>query len=612
MAREKLSIIGVGLTLLSSSCSMYDQHDLGRGENEAGAGDSSMGWQTDSASNVNNPISVSPDARSGASGDGGRLPPPNPGAVVVTQGSVPADIAQRFANAVAMRDASSAELIYPSQETMFPPDLGRILFQWTAKTGQYFHLHFGFPKNPLDVYTDGVHDTCAEAGLHASCWESSLQDLARDFAYEAGSSFTLEIGVLDPDVPTEVHLSRAYSFYVAPDPALGVIYYWSTTAKGVRRATLDGRGASDYLTPSTGLTQAQAAALTPADQQARCVACHTLSRSGKKLSISLQGDQLGVTQVTQSLPPPFTYASASSGVYGSDAVVGASWVTFSPDESKVIVAANGLLSLRDVSTPHSAPLLASMTLPLAATQKSYFGSMPDWAPDGRHVVMTATAGDLPTAEMARHIRGSSIAWIGVQGSTFSGFEVLAESRGIVTSDCQAGLGSPDNVAIHGPGRESYANPMFSPDSAWIAFSRGDCESEGDPSAEVIVTKAEAGATMDHLVRMNTDVGGAALANLTNGMPTWGPRIKSNLAWIAFTSTRNYGLVIAPGTGVLHRVGWPVRQLWVAAIDVTKLGTGQEASYPAFRMPSQDYDENNHRPFWTVDVIPSAPINIDPR
>jgi hypothetical protein len=160
--------------------------------------------------------------------------------------------------------------------TMFPPDLGRILFQWTAKTGQVFHVHFGFPKNPLDVYTDGSHATCLEAGLHAQCWESSLQDLARDFAYEAGSTFALQIGALDPQNPTQVHLSREYAFHVAPDPALGVIYYWSTTAKGVRHATLDGRGASDYLTPSTGLTAAQAAALTPSDQQARCVACQTL------------------------------------------------------------------------------------------------------------------------------------------------------------------------------------------------------------------------------------------------------------------------------------------------------------------------------------------------
>jgi hypothetical protein len=118
--------------------------------------------------------------------------------------------------------------------------------------------------------------------------------------------------------------------------------------------------------------------------------------------------------------------------------------------------------------------------------------------------------------------------------------------------------------------------------------------------------------MDHVVRLNTDVGGVRVVNVTNGMPTWGPRIKSNVGWIAFTSTRDYGLVLAPGTRVLHRVGWPVRQLWVAAIDLTKLGTGQESSYPAFRMPSQDFDENNHRPFWTVDVIPDTPVTIDPR
>src|SRR5262249_54157087 len=159
------------------------------------------------------------------------------------------------------------------------------------------------------------------------------------------------------------------------------------------------------------------------------------------------------------------------GAYGRDSVVGASWVTFSPDEMKVIVAANGALSLRDISTPHLAPAIAAITLPMTPSGSPYYASMPDWAPDGKHIVMTATAGDLPTAKMARHIRGSSIAWMTVQGTSFSGFEMLAESRGIVTSDCQSGLNSPDNVAVHGPGRESYGNPMFSPDNAWIAFSR---------------------------------------------------------------------------------------------------------------------------------------------
>jgi len=556
-------------------------------------------------------ILVNPDARSNVNPEGGRPPPMNPGPIVIQQGSVPADVADRFGNAVATPDANGPTLVYPTAETMFPPDLGRILFQWKASVGQLFHVHVAFAHNPLDVYTDGMHANCIEAALGANCWESTLQDLARDFAFEAGSSFTVQLGVLDPNDPSKVHLSPEYPFQIAPDPALGVIYYWSTTAKGVRRATLDGRGASDYLTPSTGLTAAQAALLTPQDQNDRCVACHTLSRSGKKLSVSLEGDQLGVARITDTRPPPFLYASRSAGVYGSDSVVGASWVTFAPDETKVIVAAEGLLSVRDISTDHLAPMVNAIALPAVGTS-FYFGSMPDWAPDGKHIAMTATAGELPTAKAARHIRGSSIAWMAAQGTNFTGFELIAESRGVVTNDCLLGLNSPDNVAVHGPGRESYANPMFSPDSNWMAFSRADCESEGDPSAEIIVTRAERGAAMDHVVRLNTDVGGVRVVNVTNGMPTWGPRIKSNVGWIAFTSTRDYGLVLAPGTRVLHRVGWPVRQLWVAAIDLTKLGTGQEASYPAFRMPSQDFDENNHRPFWTVDVIPDTPVNVDPR
>ena len=77
--------------------------------------------------------------------------------------------------------------------------------------------------------------------------------------------------------------------------------------------------------------------------------------------------------------------------------------------------------------------------------------------------------------------------------------------------------------IDGPGLESFANPMFSPDSKWLAFSRADCETERDPSAEVILAPAQPAAPLNHLLRANTQVGAAKLTNLTNGMPTWGAR-----------------------------------------------------------------------------------------
>jgi len=529
-------------------------------------------------------------------------PPPDPGNVVLKPGNVPADVVDQFAAGTAIADEPATALVYPSPETMFPPDLGRILFQWKAPAKNLFRLHFRFPKNTLDVYTDGAHEVCTQAALGAKCWESSKDDLTRDFMFEAGSTFTLQISRLDPGDPTKVHQSPEHVFHLAPSPALGVVYYWSTTQKGVRRATLDGRGASDYLTPWTGLTGTQAATLPQSEQDARCTACHTVSRSGKKMSVSLQGDQLGIVQVTDAVPPPFSYASLSSGVYGKDPTVGASWVTFNHDETKIISAANGILTIRDISVEHRAPGIG--TISLSGPSGAFLGSMPDWAPDDQRIVFTATQSDLPTASKARHIRGSSIGWMKAQGDNFGELEILAASKGILRADCI------DNASPAGPGRESYANPMFSPDSKWLVFSRGDCESERDPSAELLLMEARSGAAMNHLVRANTVVGGLALSNLTNGMPTWGPRIDGGIAWIAFTTTRDYGLVIAPSSALLQKIGYPVRQLWVAAIDLSKLASGQDPSYPAFRIPSQDYDENNHRPFWTRDVLPPNFIRKD--
>ena len=80
------------------------------------------------------------------------------------------------------------------------------------------------------------------------------------------------------------------------------------------------------------------------------------------------------------------------------------------------------------------------------------------------------------------------------------------------------------------------------------------------------------------------------------MPTWAP--PGDLNWVAFNSLRPYGLVYPTGG---------TQQIWVAAIDPSKLGQVQsdgsmvDPSYPAFRFAFQDLAENNHRAFWTLDV-----------
>jgi hypothetical protein len=546
----------------------------------------------------------------GAAGaDGEGAPPENPGDQIIKSGKLPSDIEDRFAGSTPVMDATSPVLLYPTPETLFPRDLARLTLQWVAPIGQWFHLQLAFPRTTLDVFTDGRHPDCQAAGLGAMCWESSSEDLAKYFAFEAGASFELKITALGPD--GQARLSETASFRVSRKPALGVIYYWSTTAKGVRRGTLDGRVASDYLTPSTGLTAAEAQALTEPERDTRCVACHTLSRSGKRLMVSLPGDQLGVVGVSEIAPPPFTYASTSSGVYGNDPVVGASWAAFNPTEDRLIVAVNGRLSILDVSTPRQAPKLADVLLPELGGVPM-FGSMPDWSPDGRQIAFTATAGDLKTARQSRHIRGSSIAVMSMAGDHASAFTLVAESQGVLDGSCQDGLNEAQTLIESGPGRESYANPMFSPDGKWLLYSHAECESERDPSARIVISKVAPNASQYTLPSANARVGGRDLTRLTNGMPTWGPRIDDGIAWVAFTSTRDYGGVIAPGSALLGQIGYPVRQLWIAAIDLNQIESGGDASYPAFRLPAQDYDENNHRPFWTVDVLPPDFVRQDPK
>jgi hypothetical protein len=37
------------------------------------------------------------------------------------------------------------------------------------------------------------------------------------------------------------------------------------------------------------------------------------------------------------------------------------------------------------------------------------------------------------------------------------------------------------------------------------------------------------------------------------------------------------------------------------MDLSKADDGEDASYPAFRVPFQGLDEDNHRAYWTLDI-----------
>ena len=261
------------------------------------------------------------------------------------------------------------------------------------------------------------------------------------------------------------------------------------------------------------------------------------------------------------------------------------------------------MTLRDTAT-------GQVVVPALPVPSGTAGTMPYWSPDGTRLAFAdvpMTAVNAPGLYF-RHLYGSSIAMLDAQGGQFANYQVVAQSNKPCPSSRSA--------------TRSYANPYFSQDSKWLVYSRGDCQSEADSTSEVILSPAVPSAPQNHLLRANQAIAAGNVTGVENGMPILGPVTQGladgdpnkNLVWIAFTSTRDYGLVLAQGSQVNPpSSGVPsaqVKQIWLAAVDLNQLAAGVTAvdpSYPAFRFPAQDLAENTHRPFWTADALKGQTI-----
>jgi hypothetical protein len=78
-------------------------------------------------------------------------------------------------------------------------------------------------------------------------------------------------------------------------------------------------------------------------------------------------------------------------------------------------------------------------------------------------------------------------------------------------------------------------------------------------------------------------------DLGNSMPSWAPSLEPERYWIAFSSRRAYGSRLTTGTR---------DQLWMTGLDADVLERGEDGSQPAFWIPFQSTDEDNHRALWT--------------
>lgn len=152
----------------------------------------------------------------------------------------------------------------------------------------------------------------------------------------------------------------------------------------------------------------------------------------------------------------------------------------------------------------------------------------------------------------------------------------------------AAFGAPA-VLLAPPAQKSNLFPMFSPNGDYIAFAQGK-GGHGDNTAQLFVMDAEGANDPIELVNANRVTSNQMTdGQYQNSQPTWAP--PGDLHWIAFNTKREYGVISEEGT----------QQIWIAAVDPDKAANGEDPSYPAFRVPFQGLEENNHRAFWTLDV-----------
>ena len=350
--------------------------------------------------------------------------------------------------------------------------------------------------------------------------------------------------------------------HMVPADITGAIYYWNLGQGQMEKIDSTGRK------PAIPNPPARASATPAGTQGSRCVACHTVSRDGRYLAGSLWGGGLegGVFDMSnpavQTSDPAPTLAPVVEGSSYKQL-----FATFNQDATRLMI--NDGLSLR-VINPATGQTVATTGTPLPATNAAH----PAWSPDGSTIafVNNISLGGAAAPWAVDYDRGD-LAIIPVTGPDAFG----AASNLVAASSVGANYLAP-------------SWPTFSPDSQWIIYSAGN-NSRGMSGTtpyvgSLFLVNKNGGAT----VRLDTLCGGMARCYL----PNFSPYDAGGYYWVVFYSVRDYGNALAGTKGTTRR------QMWIAAIDKSKLAQGGvDASAVAYWVPDQDVSTNNMSAFWSL-------------
>jgi hypothetical protein len=518
-------------------------------------------------------------------------------------------------------------LAYPYDGVLVPPNMNVISVMWTPFGAAFKEFEVDFTNSVTDMHVvtkcaSQTVDTEQPTGVPSGGCELQLSLPMWQFIANqnrGGDAVTITVrGTTDGTCASSSTGTVRLAF--AQDDMLGAIYYWKSTISS------NGVGGQVYeksfgdSNPETDVTSAFGST---------CNGCHALSRDGLRLFIDSDDDDSDdeYGDVASSLIDMVAKTPIGGG--GGRGNMPPGFASFYPDHSKFLLShgrgpsnpPSNYMYLYDGNTDAVQPNVTVGTSAQAPT-------MEDWGPDGKSVIFV-----IPTAVgswdgMSRtdddHVFGGSLNTMTYSGGVFGAATPFLTSAG-----------------------ENNYYPTYSPDGQLVVFDRaplvgtaatltacsgGFCpnDSFSNRSARVMLMKSAAPGSLPIDLEAANGSPAATPLDFSNSWPKWSPFLQNfkgdKLLWIAFSSTRDYGLRVRnhvagagqyqcypadsyeqPGTA--HHSAFAPQcqqpQIWMAAVDVSTAiaDVAKDPSRPGFWLPYQDMTSHNHTPQWTQSAGP---------
>jgi hypothetical protein len=440
--------------------------------------------------------------------------------------------------------ALSPVVVYPLDGALMPVSVASPDVQWegTAQTGDLFHVK---------LVAGGA--TVESIVVNAAGFTWDWMPSSADWSLLSSSAGTQPVSVTVDhwDAQSGLQGSNPIKVQLAAANVRGAIYYWDLSEGKLQRIDDTGRNLAISNPPAN-----------PMDATNHCVACHTISRDGRYLAGELWGGSLSGAvfdfanpSVAMGNPAP-TMAPLNSYI--------SLFSTFNPDATRLMINKDTSLAVVD---PKTGAAITTAGTPLPTTKAAH----PSWSPDGSLVAFI------------NNVDGT---W--AVDYTTGDLQVIPASAGDT-------FGAPMTLVANSTGDPAFKAPSwpsFTPDSQWIAYAAGT-NSRGRNAIGMPPVETVFPGTLFMVSRAGgapTKLDGACSAKLNCYLPSFSPYDSGGYFWLVFYSVRDYGNAQAGTKGTQRR------QMWVTAIDKSKLGSGDPSSTP-YWLPAQDPKTENMSAFW---------------